>query len=231
MQIELERYTRTVKFIYPLLWVQPPGHTNLEYMVSERTKVTDNTIDVTRLTILKFGNLFLFFLDLSKLGIQLLQLYHDISSLRGIPRDRFIVLLRLGRFLMHEQGFASDWAETAGMPFAERIMKIKSIFKVSYKTVLYRLKQKGIVDDRIWLRFQQLYEAKYNKKLSFKEEPFPEGSVPFGLKSFDFYADRLSRLVRRTVEEEKISISRAAEILNLSSEQMMERIAEWDDFG
>jgi hypothetical protein len=110
-------------------------------------------------------------------------------------------------------------------------MKIKSIFKVSYKTVLYRLKQKGIVDDMIWFRFQQLYEAKYNKKLSFKEEPFPEGSEPFGLKPFDFYADRLSRLVRKAIENEKISISRAAEILNLSSEQMMERIAEWEDFA
>jgi hypothetical protein len=33
------------------------------------------------------------------------------------------------------------------------------------------------------------------------------------------------------VEEEKISISRAAEILNLSTRQMMERIAEWEEFG
>ncbi|AHC15087.1 hypothetical protein L21SP2_1704 [Salinispira pacifica] len=41
----------------------------------------------------------------------------------------------------------------------------------------------------------------------------------------------MSRLVRKTVENEKISISRAAEILNLSSEQMMERIAELEDFG
>jgi Zn-dependent peptidase ImmA (M78 family)/DNA-binding XRE family transcriptional regulator len=136
-----------------------------------------------------------------------------------------------GYFLMPEQGFDSEWEETAGMPFAERVMKIKSIFKVSYKTVLYRLKQKGIVDDMIWLRFQQLYEAKYNKKLLFKEEPFPEGSEPFGLKPFDFYADRLSRLVRKAVENERISISRAAEILNLSSEHMMERISEWEDFA
>jgi Zn-dependent peptidase ImmA (M78 family)/DNA-binding XRE family transcriptional regulator len=136
-----------------------------------------------------------------------------------------------GYFLMPEQGFDSEWEETAGIPFVERVMKIKSIFKVSYKTVLYRLKQMDIVDDRIWFRFQKLYEAKYNKKLSFKEEPFPEGSEPFGLKPFDFYADRLSRLVRKAIENEKISISRAAEILNLSSEQMMERIAEWEDFA
>ncbi len=136
-----------------------------------------------------------------------------------------------GYFIMPEQGFDSEWKESAGMLFVERVMKIKSIFKVSYKTVLYRLKQKGIVDDMIWLRFQQLYETKYNKKLSFKEEPFPEGSEPFGLKPFDFNADRLSRLVRKAIEEEKISLSRAAEILNLSSEQMMERIAEWEDFA
>ena len=135
-----------------------------------------------------------------------------------------------GYFLMPEQGFDSEWEETAGMPFVERVMKIKSIFKVSYKTVLYRLKQQGIADDTIWFRFQQLYEAKYNKKLIFKEEPFQEGSEPFGLKPFDFYADRLSRLVRKAVENEKISISRAAEILDVSSEQMMERIVEWEDF-
>ncbi len=136
-----------------------------------------------------------------------------------------------GYFLMPKEGFDSEWEETAGMPFVERVMKIKSIFKVSYKTVLYRLKQKGIVDDKIWLRFQKLYEAKYNRKLSFKEEPFPEGSEPFGLKPFDFYADRLCRLVRRALEEEQISISRAAEILNLSSQKMMELIAEWEDFA
>ncbi len=129
-----------------------------------------------------------------------------------------------GYFLMPEQGFDSEWNEAAGMPFVERIMKIKSIFKVSYNTVLYRLKQKGIVDDMIWLRLQQLYEVKYNKKLSFKEEPF-------GLKPFDFYANRLSRLVRQAVEEEKVSISRAAEMLNMSSQQMMERIVEWEDFA
>lgn len=136
-----------------------------------------------------------------------------------------------GYFLMPEKGFNSEWSETYGMPFLDRVMKIKSIFKVSYKTVLYRLKQSGIVDDSIWFKFKTLYEARYNKKLAFKDEPFPEGSEPFGLKHFDFYADRLSRLVREALEEEQISISRAAEILNLSSQQMMERISEWEDFA
>lgn len=136
-----------------------------------------------------------------------------------------------GYFLMPQKGFDFEWAESAGMPFIDRVMKIKSIFKVSYKTVLYRLKQKSIVDDSIWYRFQNLYEAKYRKKLSFKDEPFLEGSEPFGLKPFDFYADRLGRLVRKALEEEEISISRAAEILNLSAQQMMERVSEWEAFA
>ena len=132
---------------------------------------------------------------------------------------------------MPEKGFNSEWAETSGMPFIDRVLKIKSIFKVSYKTILYRLKQKGIVDDSIWFKFKNLYEAKYQKKLAFKEEPFPEGSEPFGLKPFDFYANRLGRLVRKALEENQISISRAAEIMNLSSEQMMDRISEWENLA
>lgn len=136
-----------------------------------------------------------------------------------------------GYFLMPKKGFDSEWAETAGLPFVERVLKIKSIFKVSYKTVLYRLIQNGVVDKSIWRLFPRLFEAKYRKKLSFKEEPFPEGSEPFGLKPYDFTADRLSRLVRRALEEEQISISRAAEILNLTSQQMMDLASEWETYA
>lgn len=136
-----------------------------------------------------------------------------------------------GYFLMPEEGFDSEWNETSGLPFVDRIMKIKSIFKVSYKVVLYRLREKGIVDDSIWSRFSVLYEAKYRKKLTFKEEPYAEGSEPFGLKPFDFTADRLGRLIRKALEQEQISISRAAEILNLSSQQMMNLASEWETYA
>jgi len=136
-----------------------------------------------------------------------------------------------GHFLMPEKGFNLIWQESSGMPFVDRVMKIKTIFRVSYKTVLYRLKQKGVVDDSIWIRFQQLYEEQYKKKLSFKEEPCMEGSEPFGLKPFDFSADRLGRLVRRALEEENISISKAAEIMSISTQQMMKLATEWEDLG
>jgi predicted HTH domain antitoxin len=47
------------------------------------------------------------------------------------------------------------------------------------------------------------------------------------MDSIDFTGDRLSRLTRRAVEEERISISRAAEILGLSLVEMMGRLEEW----
>lgn len=167
-----------------------------------------------------------------ELGHLLMHLFDYDGSSR--PEDAIQEMeadLFAGYFLMPEQGFNTEWEDTAGLPFVDRIMKIKSIFKVSYKTVLYRLKQKGIVDDQIWLRFQKLYEIRYNKKLAYKEEPSPEGSEPFGLAPFEFHAGRLSRLVRRAVQEEKISLPRAAEILNLTSENMIERIAEWEELA
>ena len=93
------------------------------------------------------------------------------------------------------------------------------------------LRSSGCTTGAPWIRFPILYEAKYHKKLAFKEEPFPEGSEPFGLKPFDFTADRLSRLVRKAIEQEQISISRAAEIMNLSTEQMMNLASEWEAYA
>lgn len=134
-------------------------------------------------------------------------------------------------FLMPETGFDDEWKDTAGMSFIDRIMKLKSIFKVSYATVLFRLKEKNVVDDHIWANFKIMFKRRYNRPLSNKEEPFPETHEPFGLKPFDFFADRYVRLVREAVEKELVSISKAAELMNFSSEQMLERISEWENIG
>ena len=97
-------------------------------------------------------------------------------------------------FLIPKEGFDQEWEETAGLPFPDRVMKVKQIFRVSYKTVLFRLIEKGIVDNSIWRRFNAIYEKRYRRKLSYKEEPFSEGAEPFGMDSIDFIGDRLSRL-------------------------------------
>jgi len=134
-------------------------------------------------------------------------------------------------FLMHEEGFARAWDEASGLHFLDRVMKVKRMFKVSYKTVLFRLIQRGVLDDSMWRKFPPAFERHYGRKLSRKEEPFSEGAEPFGMQYFDFYEDRLSRLIRKAIESDEISLSRGAEILHISTEDMMNRIREWQELA
>ncbi|PKM80024.1 MAG: DNA-binding protein [Firmicutes bacterium HGW-Firmicutes-14] len=142
-------------------------------------------------------------------------------------------------FLMPEKVFESEWEDTYGLYFLDRVFKVKRIFQVSYKTVLYRLAEKyGSV---VWGKFQAAYKLRYRKTLNFTDEPealSPEefGHVPEILRAREpdslspssFMEDRLSKLVREAIEKDKITLSRGAEILRLDLESMRERIALWD---
>ena len=51
---------------------------------------------------------------------------------------------------------------------------------------------------------------------------------PAFLDQVDFLEDRFSRLVRDALERNEISMSRAAEMLNISLVELRDRVAEWD---
>ena len=53
------------------------------------------------------------------------------------------------------------------------------------------------------------------------------GPEPEHLSPVDFEEHRLSQLVRRAIEQEKISLGRGAEILGLSLRGMWELTASW----
>src|SRR4029079_8029249 len=42
-------------------------------------------------------------------------------------------------FLMPPEVFRKEWSETYGMSFVARVFKVKRMFRVSYRTVLFRL--------------------------------------------------------------------------------------------
>ena len=42
---------------------------------------------------------------------------------------------------MPEEAFNSEWHDTRGLPLVDRVFKVKRIYQVSYKTVLYRLSE------------------------------------------------------------------------------------------
>lgn len=125
-----------------------------------------------------------------------------------------------GHFLMPPDLFRSEWHETEGMDVVDRVLKVKSIFRVSYRTVLYRLSESTRVGKGIWVFFQKAYQRRYGKTLLKGQEPQP---LPPGY----FQTSRLPRLVRKAVEGGHITASRGAEILGLQLREMRELMKHW----
>jgi len=145
-----------------------------------------------------------------------------------------------GHFLMPPAAFDAVWNETRGLHFAARVMKVKRHFLVSYMTVLMRLISNGVVDTTVWSKFPGLFEARYGKKLRRRSEPFPASAAEFmyagretkkcepeRLTDSDFIEDRLDHLVRDALDQQLISIDRAAEILHVSPSNMRDRMDTW----
>jgi Zn-dependent peptidase ImmA (M78 family)/transcriptional regulator with XRE-family HTH domain len=144
-------------------------------------------------------------------------------------------------FLMPDAPFRKEWDEARGLDIVDRVLKLKSIFRVSYATVLYRVATTTAVGDKVWPIFAGAYKQRFGRSLVKVEEAdglapeeFRQGSPapgradePEHLRPWGFAHDRLSRLVRRAVEEERISLSRAAEILGLDLETMRARANFW----
>ena len=141
-------------------------------------------------------------------------------------------------FLMPEAAFAKAWDETCGHSLLVRVLKVKRIFRVSYKTVLYRLIESGRETSDVWRAFQGQHRGYFGKTLRKTDEPealhksefawnWGRSGEPAGLSRHDFIEGRLSRLVRRALEAERISLGRAAEMLGLTRDEMRQKAREW----
>ena len=141
-------------------------------------------------------------------------------------------------FLMPEAAFAEEWDATFGHPLLTRVLKVKRMFRVSYKTVLYRLVESGRETSDVWRALQRQHRDRFGKTLRKTDEPEALGKSEFawnwgrsgepaGLTPHDFVDDRLSRLVRRALERQHISLGRAAEILRLPRDEMRAQAREW----
>jgi len=143
-------------------------------------------------------------------------------------------------FLMPSDVFESEWNEARGLSFVGRVLKLKRMFHVSYKTVLYRLSETSL-GNSVWGRFQGEYKAVHGRTLSVIDEPqgltagdfrspmaeSRSADEPAHLSSYDFAEDRLRRLVRDGLEGNLITIGRGAEILGLRLTEMRKLVAGW----
>lgn len=166
---------------------------------------------------------------------------YDIEREEEAKAEEKEANLFAGYFLMPQAVFCDEWDDTLGLAFLDRILKVKRIFQVSYKTVLYRLAETADLETNVWQRFQSEYRARHGRTLMKEDEPhalaadafqasFPEASKagePENLSRADFMVDRLSRLARRGVDSGAISLGRAAEILGLSLPEVRSLAASW----
>lgn len=143
-----------------------------------------------------------------------------------------------GAFLMPESAFRTEWTATSGHPLLFRVLTVKRIFRVSYKTVLRRLVETKRVGPDVWGWFQRQHRSRFGKTLKKEDEPnalrkgefawkSSRAGEPAPLSEHDFRRGRLSRLVRQAIEEERISLGRGAEILGMSLGEMRGWVRDW----
>ncbi|MCF7816913.1 MAG: ImmA/IrrE family metallo-endopeptidase [Kiritimatiellales bacterium] len=155
-------------------------------------------------------------------------------------------------FLMPSDAFIAEWNENRGLHWVDAVLKTKRHFKVSYQSVLHQLIELGKAEHpTVYKQFRADYETRYGKKLHWKEEPpnhpVPQassqprtaggppapppsriGEEPRNLDPLDLMEDRLGSLVRDALDRELITVSRAAEILDLRIEEMRDRMKSWE---
>jgi Zn-dependent peptidase ImmA (M78 family)/DNA-binding XRE family transcriptional regulator len=161
------------------------------------------------------------------------------EEVQEVEADQFA-----SHFLMPNEAFKREWDEAAGLNLVDRVFKVKKVFKVSWRTVLYRYSESLPSEKRgkLWMQFNIEYKNRYRRSLQKNLEPIGIGSdhyklnhryntasEPFKLDLFDFKEDRLPYLVRKAVEGGDISLSRGAEILKLRSREMRQLASSWVD--
>ena len=130
----------------------------------------------------------------------------DENKNREREADRFA-----SHFLMPHDAFLGEWERSKGKDFYDRVILIKHAFNLSYRAVIYRL-AKEFVGKNFWALFNIKYKQRTLKPLTIIEEPLPIARDAF--EEFSPVAcRRLPFLISRAIEEDKISISRAEEIL------------------
>ena len=126
-------------------------------------------------------------------------------------------------FLMPDELFIKEWNENRGLHWVDAVLKTKRHFKVSYQSVIHHLIDIGkLADKSAYKKFRADYKNRYGKELHWRnDEPRP-------LDQFDLVEDRFATLVHDALDKELITVSRTAEILDVSIEDLRNRMKSWE---
>ena len=138
-----------------------------------------------------------------------------------------------GEFLMPDAAFARVWEATEGQRLVLRVLKMKRMFRVGYRTVLRRLVATGRAEPGIWLEFRQEYANDYDRALPPADEPAPldesefvwdwkRTGEPATLSEHDCRDARLRHLLRRAAGRGLVGVRLVAETLGIHYEEALE---------
>lgn len=168
---------------------------------------------------------------------------YDVDELEKEEDHEHEANIFASHFLIPSEVFQDEWQQSSGISFVDRVLKVKHMFRVSYKTILWRLVEEGLVDRHAWSRFRSDYLERYGKSLTDFEEPealsagaflasIPEsrsGQEPFGISRFEFIGSRLHGLVKKALENGEVTWLYAAGLLGISLKEMRKLAEEWGE--
>ena len=140
-----------------------------------------------------------------------------------------------GQLLLPDDALVKDWVATRGMFWVDAVLKLKKKYRVSYMTVLTRLRQTVIESpENLIIQFRFAYKQRYGHDLKdFYEPNAIEGPVARkeedGLSPSDLAGDRFSCLVIEAYEKGVISLGRGAEMLGCSIDEIRALLKGWQE--
>ncbi len=132
-----------------------------------------------------------------------------------------------GNLLLPDEALKSTWTAHEGLHWVHAVLRVKKIFKVSYMTVLYRLKQvfPDLQSRNLLMEFRVIYNRLYHH--DFKDHYEPDAIEQIvakdeaeGLGRSDLIEDRYSLLVFSAYKQKIINEERYAELLGMPLEEL-----------
>ena len=109
---------------------------------------------------------------------------YDVAQVEEHTDEEKEADLFASHFLMPSGVFQSEWRDTSGLPFVDRVLHVKRIFRVSYQTVLFRLGESRFADpSEVWMIFRVEWKRRSGQALTKKVGPM-------ALVEVDFLEDR-----------------------------------------
>ena len=147
-----------------------------------------------------------------------------------------------GEFLMPEAAFARVWEATEGGRLVPRVLKIKRVFRVGYRTVLRHLVATGRADTGVWHGFRQEYANEYDRALPPADESAPPGESEFAwdwkrtgepaaLSEHDCRDARLLYLLRQAADRGLVGVRVVAVTLGIHYEDALKWVRRMQTTG